>query len=50
MSDYFSSKKYKDSKERIRKAFNFELEDFSQVLVPHQLLESIVGWVSERCP
>ena len=26
------------------------IEDFSQVLVPHQLLQSIVSWVSERCP
>jgi len=26
------------------------IEDFSQVLVPHQLLKSIVSWVSERCP
>jgi pimeloyl-ACP methyl ester carboxylesterase len=26
------------------------IEDFGQVLVPHQLLQSIVSWVSERCP
>jgi pimeloyl-ACP methyl ester carboxylesterase len=26
------------------------IEDFSQVLVPHPLLQSIVSWVSERCP
>jgi len=26
------------------------IEDFSQVLVPHQLLQSIVSWVSESCP
>jgi hypothetical protein len=31
MIEYFNSSRYKSSKERLKKAFNFEIDDFSEV-------------------
>ena len=47
MTDYFSSKKYQDSKERIKKAFNFEIEDFSQVPL---VLQTNSYWLTGHDP
>jgi uroporphyrinogen-III decarboxylase len=47
MSEYFSSKKYKDSKERIEKAFNFEIDDFSQVPL---VLQTNSYWLTGHDP
>ena len=30
MIEYFNSSRYKSSKERLEKAFNFEIDDFSE--------------------
>jgi uroporphyrinogen-III decarboxylase len=47
MIDYFSSNRYKLSKERIKKAFNFEIDDFREVPL---ILQTNSYWLTGHDP
>ena len=47
MNDYFNSSRHKSSKERLKKAFNFGIDDFSEVPL---ILQTNSCWLTSHDP